>query len=52
MLHAANGGDIAALEQLSSAGWAVVAIFASWVAPGVTLLKVDAAIRELQTEER
>jgi hypothetical protein len=52
MLTAANSGDIAALKQLSSPGWAVVAIFACWVVPGITLLKVNAAIKELQTEAR
>ena len=44
MLNAANSGNIAALRQLSSPGWAVVAIFASWMVPGITLLKVIAAI--------
>ena len=52
MLSTANSGDIAALRQLSSPGWAVVAIFASWVGPGITLLKVNTAIKELQTEPR
>ena len=37
MLDAANSGDIAALKRLSSPGWAVVAIFACWVGPGITL---------------
>jgi hypothetical protein len=48
MLNAANGGDIAALKSLSSPGWAVVAIFACWVVPGITLLKVNTAIRGTQ----
>lgn len=52
MLSAANSGDVAALRQLSSPGWAIVAIFASWVGPGLTLLKVNTAIKELQTEPR
>ena len=52
MLSAANSGDIAALKQLSSPGWAVVAIFACWVAPGITLLKVNTAVKELNTETR
>jgi hypothetical protein len=52
MLNAANSGDIAALRQLSSPGWAVVAIFACWVVPGIALLKVNAAIKELTTEAR
>jgi hypothetical protein len=52
MPSAADGGDIAALRQLSSPGWAVVAVFASWVGPGITLLKVNTAIKELQTEPR
>ena len=52
MLGAANSGDIAALRQLNSPGWAVVAIFACWVGPGITLLKVNTAIKDLQTEAR
>jgi hypothetical protein len=52
MLTAANSGDIAALKEQSSPGWAVVAIFASWVVPGITLLKVNAAIKELTTQSR
>jgi hypothetical protein len=52
MLNAANSGDTAALRQLSSPGWAVVAIFASWVVPGITLLKVNEAIKELGSEPR
>ena len=52
MLTAANSGEIAALTQLSSPGWAVVAIFACWVVPGITLLKVNTAIKELKTEPR
>ena len=52
MLSAANSGDIAALKRLSSPGWAIVAIFACWVFPGITLLKVNTAVRELSTEAR
>ncbi len=52
MLGAANSGDTATLTQLSSPGWAVVAIFAGWVVPGITLLKVNAAIRDLGSEPR
>jgi hypothetical protein len=52
MLDAANGGDVAALARLSSPGWAVVAIFACWVGPGITLRKVNTAVRELGTEPR
>jgi hypothetical protein len=52
MLTAANSGDVAATRQLSSPGWAVVAILASWVVPGITLRKVNAAIKELQAEAR
>ncbi len=50
MLTAANRGDIAALKTLSSPGWAVVAIFSSWVGPGISLLKVSRAISELGSE--
>jgi len=50
MLSATHAGDVAALKRLSSPGWAVVAIFACWVAPGITLLKVNKAIMELKTE--
>ena len=52
MLTAANGGDLTALKRLSSPGLAVVAIFACWLAPGITLLKVNKAIGELTTEPR
>jgi len=52
MLTAANSGDLTALKRLSSPGLAVVAIFACWVAPGITLLKVNKAIGELTTEPR
>ena len=52
MLAAANSGDVAALTRLSSPGWAVVAIFACWVGPGITLLKVNTAVRELNTQTR
>jgi hypothetical protein len=52
MLSAAHSGDIAALKRLSSPGWAVVAICACWVGPGITLRKVDAAVRELAADVR
>jgi hypothetical protein len=52
MLDAASRGDVAALGRLSSPGWAVVAIVASWVIPGRTLRKVHAAIRDLGNEPR
>ena len=52
MLSAANSGDIAALTRLSSPSWAIVAIFACWVFPGITLLKVNTAVRELRPEAR
>jgi hypothetical protein len=50
MLSAANRGDITALKQLSSPGWAIVAIFACWVFPGIMLLKINTVVRELSTE--
>jgi len=52
MLKAAESGDIAMLRQLSSPGWAVVAVVASWVVPGIALRKVNAAIRELGSQSR
>jgi hypothetical protein len=52
MLDAANNGDIAMLRQLSSPGWAVVAVVASWVVPGIALRKVNAAIKELGSQSR
>ena len=52
MLSAANSGDIATLKTLSSPGWAVVAIFSSYVWPGITLLSVNRTIRELGSEPR
>ncbi len=52
MLSAANGGDLAALSRLSSPGWAVVAIFACWVFPGLTLQKVNAEIKGLRADAR
>lgn len=52
MLHAANSGDIPTLKRLSSAGWATVAIFSSYIATGVMLLKVNEMIRALDAEVR
>lgn len=50
LLDTASRGDVAALQRLSSPGWAVVAMVASWVIPGRMLKKVDAAVRELGRE--
>ena len=52
MLAAANSGDVAALTRLSSPGWAVVAIFACWVGPGITMCKVNTAVKELNAQTR
>ena len=50
MLDAAGRGDVAALTRLSSPGWAVIAMIASWVIPGRMLQQVNGAIRELSSE--
>ena len=50
MLDAAGRGDVAALARLSSPGWAVIAMIASWVIPGRMLQQVNGAIRELGSE--
>jgi hypothetical protein len=47
LLDAADRGDVAALKRLSSSGWAVVGIFASYVVPGILLLRANRAIRDL-----
>jgi len=52
MLDAAGRGDVAALTRLSSPGWAVIAMIASWVIPGRMLQQVNGAIRELGSESR
>ena len=52
MLDAAGRGDVAALTRLSSPGWAVIAMIASWVIPGRMLQQVNGAIRELSSESR
>jgi hypothetical protein len=52
MLSAANSGDVAALTALSSPGWAVVAVFSSYVWPGIALLRVNRTIRELGSGPR
>ena len=52
MLDAAGRGDVAALTRLSSPGWAVIAVIASWVIPGRMLQQVNGAIRELGSESR
>src|SRR5215472_6510028 len=41
LLDAADRGDAAALKRLSSSGWAVVGIFASYVVPGILLLRAN-----------
>ena len=50
MLDAAGRGDVAALSRLSSPGWAVIAMIASWVIPGRMLQQVNGAIRGLGSE--
>jgi hypothetical protein len=52
MLAAAGRGDVAALTRLSSPGWAVVAMIASWVVPGRMLQQVNGAISDLGSESR
>ena len=52
MLGAADRGDVAALTRLSSPGWAVIAMIASWVIPGRKLQQVNGAIMELGSESR
>jgi len=52
MLNAANNNDITALKKLSSLGWAVVAIFSSYIAPGIWLLRINGLIRSLDAEAR
>jgi len=47
MLNAVNDADIATLKKLSSLGWAVVAIFSSYVVPGILLLRANDPIRSL-----
>ena len=47
LLDAANRGDVPALKRLSSPGWAVVGIFASYVAPGIQLLRANGTIQDL-----
>ena len=44
--------DVAALTRLSSPGWAVIAMIASWVIPGRMLQQVNGAIRELGIQSR
>lgn len=50
MLGAAGRGDVSALTRLSSPGWAVIAVIASWVLPDRMLQQVNGAIRELGGE--
>ena len=52
MLDAAGRGDVAALTRLSSPGWAVIAMIASWVIPGRMLQQVNSAVGELGNESR
>jgi hypothetical protein len=52
MLAAAGRGDLAALTRLSSPGWAVIAMIASWVVPGRMLQQVNGAISDLGSESR
>ena len=52
MLGAVGRGDVAALTRLSSPGWAVIAMIASWVIPGRMLQQVNGTIRELGSESR
>jgi hypothetical protein len=52
MLDAAGRGDVAALTRLSSPGWAVIAMIASWVIPGRMLQQVNGAIRGLGSESQ
>jgi len=52
MLDAAGRGDVAALARLSSPGWAVIAMIASWVIPGRMLQQVNSAVGELGNESR
>jgi len=52
MLQAANTGDIPALKKLSSAGWAVIAIFSSYIATGIALQRINEMIRTLDVEVR
>ena len=52
MLDAAGRGDVAALTRLSSPGWAVIAMIASWVIPGRMLQQVNKTIREFGSDAR
>ena len=52
MLDAAGRGEVAGLTRLSSPGWAVIAMIASWVIPGRKLQQVNGAIMELGSESR
>lgn len=51
MLSAATKGDLATLRRFSSAGWATIAIFSSYIVTGIVLLGVNREIRALETEE-
>ncbi|HEX2646569.1 MAG TPA: hypothetical protein VHO95_05035 [Candidatus Dormibacteraeota bacterium] len=50
MLDAANKGNVGALKNLSSAGWATIAIFSSYVATGLMLLKVNTMVHALDAK--
>ncbi|HKF17982.1 MAG TPA: hypothetical protein VKF14_12420 [Candidatus Dormibacteraeota bacterium] len=52
MLQAANTGDLPALKKLSSAGWAVIAIFSSYIATGIVLRRINEMTRTLDVEAR
>ena len=47
MLDAANSNNVQALRNLSSLGWAVTAIFSSYILTGILLLRVNRSIGEL-----
>ncbi len=50
MLSAAGRGDVAALKQLNSVGWAIVAIIFSGLVQGLLLLGASGAIKSLDSE--
>ncbi len=47
MLDAASSHNVQALRKLSSLGWAVIAIFSSYILTGILLLRVNRSIGEL-----
>ncbi len=50
MLNAAGRGDVAALKQLNSVGWAIVAIIFRGLVQGLLLLGASGAIKSLDSE--